>query len=120
KVDGTAGEIPGEPAGDDGLVAFLHGGERLDRVVVFFPGLSLPLFYGGQTFDRLSFIPHDGILGKALVEGLRITPVFGGNINGNGYWKINGHPASSCFLRNDKRRSWACCTRFESRSRLAR
>jgi hypothetical protein len=30
-------------AGDDGLVVFLSGGKRLDRVLVFRAGFSLPL-----------------------------------------------------------------------------
>jgi hypothetical protein len=91
KLDGTAREIPGEPAGEDDLVVFLSERKRLDRVLVFPFGLILPLFDGGQTFDRLAFVSHDGIFGKALFQHLRITPILGGDVNGDRGWKINWH-----------------------------
>ena len=81
KFDGTARKIPGKPVRDDDLAVLLSGRKRLDPVLVFLPCLSLPLLDRGQTFDRLAFVSHDGIFGKALGQGLRITLVLSGDID---------------------------------------
>jgi hypothetical protein len=98
KLDGTAREISGEAVGDDGLAVFLNGRKRLDRVLVFLPGFSVPLLDRGQTSDRLAFVSHNGMFGKALVQGLRIIPVLGGDITSDGCWKIDRDMSFSCRL----------------------
>jgi hypothetical protein len=45
----------------------------------------------GQTFDRLAFVSHDGVFGKALGQGFRIPPVLGVDIKGDGCWKFRRH-----------------------------
>jgi hypothetical protein len=45
----------------------------------------------GQTLDRLAFVSHDGISGKALGRDFRMTPVLGGKIDCDGCWKIDVH-----------------------------
>jgi hypothetical protein len=57
-------------------------------------GLGLPLLYGSEAYDRLAFVPYNGVLGEALREERRIAPVFGGNVAGNGFWQMDGHPGS--------------------------
>src|SRR5258707_14867237 len=76
KVDGTAGKIPGEPVGDDGLVAFAGGRERLDRVLVFLLGLRLPLRDRCQASVNLAFVAHDGVFRETLGKGLAGTSIW--------------------------------------------
>src|SRR3989442_12493242 len=85
KVDGAAGEIAGELAGDDGLRAFPGGRERLDRVLVFLPGLRLPLLDRCQASVRLAFVPHDGVFSETLGKGFAFTSIRG-EIDGDGFW----------------------------------
>ena len=89
KLDGTARKISGEPVRHDGLAIFPSDRKRLDSVLVFLLCLGLPLLNRGQTFDCFAFVPHNGISGEALGQGLRITRILGGNIDGDGCWKIN-------------------------------
>src|SRR5438034_5568747 len=88
KVDGTAGEIPGESVGNDGLRAFPGGRERLDRVLVFLPGLRLPLLDRYQASVRLAFVPHDGVFSKTLGKGFAVTSICG-EIDGDGLWHMD-------------------------------
>jgi hypothetical protein len=62
----------------DDPVPFLNGRKRLDRVLVFLPGLSLPLLDGGQPFDYLAFASYHGLFGKALGQGLSVPAVLRG------------------------------------------
>src|ERR1700738_4303526 len=91
KLKGTAREISGEPIRDNGRAVFLRGRQRLDRVLVFLLGLGFPFLDRGQNFDRLAFVTPDGTFGKAFGQSLRITPVFGGDIESDGCWKIDRH-----------------------------
>src|SRR5207247_8958284 len=85
KVDGTAGEIPGEPTGDDGLVAFPGGRERLDRVLVFLPGLRLPLLDRCQASVRLAFVPPHRVFRELPGKGFAVTSICG-EIDCDGFW----------------------------------
>src|SRR5258705_11039134 len=88
KVDGTAGEIPGEPVGDDDLVAFPGGRERLDRVLVFLLGLRLPSLDRCQASVRLAFVPHDGVFSETPGKGFAVTSICG-EIDGDGFWQMD-------------------------------
>jgi hypothetical protein len=45
----------------------------------------------GQTYHRFAFVAHDGMFGKALGQGPRITLILGGDIDGDGCRKIDRH-----------------------------
>src|SRR5258708_34435935 len=84
-LDRTAGEIAGEPVGDDGLVTFPGGHERLDRVLVFLLGLRLPLLDRYQASVRLAFVPHDGVFSETLGKGFAVISICG-EIDSDGFW----------------------------------
>jgi len=77
---GTPRKIPGELRLEDCLSVPLGDLERRDGVAVFPLCLSLPSLDGGQTFDRLAFVSHYGMFGKAFRHGVHITPILGGGI----------------------------------------
>ena len=87
----TAGEITGQPIGDDGLTVLLSGREWFDGVLILLFGLNHPLRYRGQALDRFAFIPHERALGKALRQRLRLTSVRRTDISSDRSWKIGRH-----------------------------
>jgi hypothetical protein len=66
KVDGTAGEIPGKPVGDDGLAVLVSGRKRLDRVVVLLRRVGLSCADGGERRVSVTFIAKGGVRCKAF------------------------------------------------------
>src|ERR1043166_115016 len=66
KVDGAAGEIAGEAAGDDILAVLAPTRERFARVLILGRGFRLPLSDGVAALVDMPLILHDGVLGEAL------------------------------------------------------
>jgi hypothetical protein len=98
------------------LIVLLSRRQRLDRVLVFLLGLSLPSLDRVHAFECVAFVSHDGVFGKALDHGLRITPIVGSDIASDRYWKIDGHFGFSCFVQVQRASpALSCCLRSQLR-----
>src|SRR6202049_1399989 len=111
KVGRAAGESPGEPTGDDSGFVLLSRRQRLDRVLVFLLGLSLPPLDGVHPFERVAFVSHDRVFSKELGHCFRISPIVGSDIASDGYWKIDGHFGFSCSVQVRRASLLSCCLR---------
>jgi hypothetical protein len=86
KVNGAAGKISNQVAGDDYLPVLLFARERLTGVLILCRGVRLPRFDCGPAFVVVPLVLHDGIFSEASRNGLAITAVCG-EVGGDGFWK---------------------------------
>src|SRR5262245_51506752 len=66
KINGAAGKVPSQVAGDDCLPVLLFARERLAGVLKLCRGARLPLFDCRSAFVSVPLVLHDGIFSKAL------------------------------------------------------
>src|SRR6266849_2752223 len=70
KVNGAAGKISNQMAGDDLLPVLLFARERLACVFILGRGIRLPLFDCGPAFVGVPLVLHEGIFSETLRERL--------------------------------------------------
>src|SRR3989442_15097150 len=87
KVNGAAGKISNQMAGDDRLPVLRFARERLACVFILGRGIRLPLFDCGPAFVGVPLVLHDGIFSEALRERLAVTFV-GGEVGGDLFWQV--------------------------------
>jgi len=84
KVDGAAGEIAGETARDDGLVAF--PADARGSIVTGISSWPPPSIADRcQASVRLAFVPHDGVFSETPGKGFAVTSICG-EIDSDGFW----------------------------------
>src|ERR1051326_8327447 len=66
KVNGAAGKVSNQMAGNNRRSVLLFACERLACVFIFCRGIRLPLFDGSPAFVGVPLILHDGILSETL------------------------------------------------------
>src|SRR5262249_44610579 len=86
KVNGAAGKIANQVAGDDGLPVLLFARERLTGVLILCRGVRLPRFDCGSAFVSVPLVLHDGIFSETLRNGFAVTAVCG-EVSGDGFWQ---------------------------------
>ena len=94
KVNGAAGKISNQMAGDDCTSVLLCARQWLAGVLILCRDVRLPLLDCGPALMGVALVLHDGIFSEALRNGIAITFV-GGEVGGDGVWQVE---RSSCLF----------------------
>lgn len=86
KINGAAGKVSNQMAGDDRFPVLLFTRGGLARVFILCRGVGFPLFDCGPAFVGMPLVLHGGVFGEALRNGLTVTAVCG-EVGGDGFWQ---------------------------------
>ena len=87
KVNGAAGKISNQVAGDNYYPVLLFARDRLAGVFVFGRSTRLPLLDRRSAFVGVSLILHDGIFSETLRERFAVIFVRR-EVGRDGFWQI--------------------------------